>query len=62
MFAEGNSVPNHLKCDVCGHPLVELAREKHPRLPAHEIRLYACGTCGARESLSAPMPSRKDAP
>jgi ribosomal protein L37E len=56
MFAKGNSVSSDLKCDRCGHQLVETARDRHPRLPLHEIRVYVCRACGFREWLSAPLP------
>jgi len=62
MFAEGNGVPSSLTCDVCGGALIETAREKHPRLPAHEIRAYACYGCGAQAQMSAPTPFQPGAP
>ena len=62
MSATGEALSNELVCSQCGGPLIEMARENHPRLPAHEIRAYACRLCGAQEKLNAPVPIQKGMP
>jgi hypothetical protein len=47
---------------MCGNELIELTRDAHPRLPAHELRVYACRACGAQEQLNAPVPRQKGMP
>ena len=62
MTVTGNRVPYDLKCTACGGQLIETGRENHPRLPAHELRAYACHACGAQEQLNAPLPLQKGTP